>query len=111
MKGENIQLLDLRKLSSVTDFFVICSSKSVVGVKAISEEVLSQLRKDKVSTRHVEGISDGTWVLVDCYDIVIHIFLEPVREYYDIESLWGDAPRKEFRTKPAKKSPKRKSKK
>lgn len=94
-------VLDLRKLSSVTDFFVICGSDSVVGVKAIADAVLLQLKKERVAPDHVEGLDEGNWVLVDYGDVVVHVFLGQVRKYYDLESLWGDAPRRDFRPRKA----------
>jgi ribosome-associated protein len=87
----------LRKLSSVTDFFVICGSDSIIGVKAIADAVLLQLKKEGVLPDHVEGLNDGQWVLADYGTVVVHVFLEKVRKYYDLESLWGDAPRRSFR--------------
>jgi ribosome-associated protein len=110
-KGENIILLDLRKISNVTDFFVLCGSKSAVGVKAIAEEIVYRLKDEGIPAHHIEGMNEGTWVLADYGDIIVHVFLEQVREYYDLESFWGDAPRKSFRAKTRKKSVKRPGKK
>ncbi|UCD59167.1 MAG: ribosome silencing factor [Candidatus Hydrogenedentota bacterium] len=101
-KGEEVLLLDLRKLSSVTDFFVMCGSKSIIGVKAIAEEILFRLKKEGVSANHVEGLAEGTWVLADYGDVIVHVFLEQVRKYYDLESLWGDAPRRSFKPRTRK---------
>lgn len=106
-KGDEVLLLDLRKLSSVTDFFVICSSRSIIGVKAIAEEILLRLKEEDVVAHHVEGLIEGTWVLADYGDVVVHIFLDNIRKYYDLESLWGDAPRKDFALKPRKTAAKR----
>jgi ribosome-associated protein len=96
-------LLDLRKLSNVTDFFVICGSRSVVGVKAIAEEILQRLKSDGVSAHHVEGMDGGTWVLADYGDVIVHVFLEQIRDYFDLEAFWGDAPRRSFKPKSRKK--------
>lgn len=90
-------MLDLRALSSVTDFFVICSSESVIGVKAICEAIFLQLKETGVSAVHIEGLAEGQWVLADYGDVVVHVFLEAVRQYYDLETLWGDAPRKSYK--------------
>jgi ribosome-associated protein len=95
-------VLDLRKLSSVTDFFVICGSDSIIGVKAIAEAILLNLKEEGVAPNHVEGVEEGNWVLADYGDVIIHSFLEQVRKYYDLESLWGDAPRKNFRARARK---------
>lgn len=97
MKGENVLLLDLRKLTIITDFFVICDSRSIIGVKSIAEEILGRLKEDGVSPNHIEGLAEGNWVLIDYGDAIVHIFHEQVREFYDLESLWGDAPRPSFR--------------
>ncbi|GAB4333931.1 MAG: ribosome silencing factor [Candidatus Abyssubacteria bacterium] len=101
-KAREVVLLDLRKLSSVTDFFVICGSDSIVGVKAIAEAVLLQLKNEGIIPDHVEGLNDGQWVLADYGNVIVHIFLERVRRYYDLESLWGDAPRRNFRPRARK---------
>ncbi len=90
-------LLDLRKLSSVTDYFVICGSRSLVGVRAIAEAILEQLKQEGSVANHIEGMQAGTWVLADYGDVVVHVFFEQVRKYYDLESLWGDAPRRSFK--------------
>ncbi len=111
LKGENVVLLDLRKITIVTDFFVICGSKSTIGVKAIAEEILGRFKKDGVSPVHVEGLTEGNWVLLDYGDAIVHVFHEPVREFYGLESLWGDASRKSFRPKPRKTAPRKKAKK
>ncbi|WP_296637992.1 ribosome silencing factor [Polaribacter sp.] len=93
VKGENIQLLDLREIeNTVCDYFVICSGNSNTQVNAISgsvQKVVSKEVKDK--PWHVEGQGISEWVLMDYVNVVVHIFQKHVRDYYDIESLWGDA--------------------
>ena len=101
MKGDDTALLDLRKLTIVTDFFVICSSKSTIGVKAIAEEILGRMKAEGIPTNHIEGLAEGNWVLIDYGDVIVHVFYEQVRNFYDLESLWGDAPRRSFRSKAA----------
>jgi ribosome-associated protein len=110
-KGDDVIVLDLRKLSNVTDFFVITSSTSSVGVKAIAEDIIHQLKKDDISVYRVEGLDGGTWVLADYGDVVVHVFLDQVRKYFDLESFWGDAPRKNFRPRAPKKARKKSKKK
>ena len=110
-KGQDVLLLDLRKLSSVTDFFVICGSDSTIGVKAIAETIQLQLEAEGVAPYHIEGFEEGTWVLADYGDVIVHVFLEQIRKYYDLESLWGDAPRKSFRPRARKASVKARSSK
>lgn len=93
VKGENIQLLDLRDIeNTVCDYFIICSGNSNTQVNAISgsvQKVVSKEIKDK--PWHVEGETNAEWVLMDYVNVVVHIFQKHVRDFYDIESLWGDA--------------------
>lgn len=93
VKGENIQLLDLREIeNTVCDYFVICTGNSNTQVNAISgsvQKVVSKELKDKPF--NVEGLGNSEWVLMDYVNVVVHIFQKHVRDYYDIESLWGDA--------------------
>ena len=93
VKGENIQLLDLREIdNTVCDYFVICSGKSNTQVNAISgsvQKVVSKELKDK--PWHVEGQNNSEWILMDYVNVVVHVFRKHVREFYDIEILWGDA--------------------
>ena len=93
VKGENIQLLDLREIeNTVCDYFIVCSGNSNTQVNAISgavHKIVSKELKDK--PWHVEGQGNAEWVLIDYVNVVVHIFQKQVREYYDIESLWGDA--------------------
>lgn len=93
VKGEDIQLLDLREIeNTVCDYFIICSGNSNTQVNAISgsvQKVVSKEIKDK--PWHVEGQGNAEWILMDYVNVVVHIFQKHVRDFYDIESLWGDA--------------------
>lgn len=93
VKGENVQLLDLREIeNTVCDYFIICSGSSNTQVKAISgsiQKVVSKSLKDK--PWHIEGEVNAEWVLMDYVNVVVHVFQKNIREFYDIESLWGDA--------------------
>ena len=93
VKGENIDILDLREIdNTVCDYFVICNGNSNTQVNAIVgsiQKVVSKELKDK--PWHVEGTENGEWVLMDYVSIVVHVFQKHIREYYNIESLWGDA--------------------
>jgi ribosome-associated protein len=93
VKGENIQLLDLRDIeNTVCDYFVICSGNSNTQVNAISGSVQKMVSKElKDKPWHIEGQGNSEWVLMDYVNVVVHIFQKQVRDYYDIESLWGDA--------------------
>lgn len=85
-------VLDLRGISSATDFFLIASGTSDVQVRAIADHVVDELKKDGVRPTHIEGLSGGNWVLIDYVDLVVHVFHRQVRDFYQLETLWGDAP-------------------
>jgi len=92
-KAHDVTVLDLRGISSATDFFVVASGTSDVQVKAIAEHVLDELRKEGERADHVEGLTGGRWVLLDYIDLVVHVFHPQARAFYQLENLWGDAPR------------------
>jgi ribosome silencing factor RsfS/YbeB/iojap len=93
-KAENIVILDVRKLSSVTDYFVIASGGSEPHLRAIVNEMTSTLWEDfQVRPRRVEGGPGAAWQVLDFFDVIVHIMRDEVREKYNLESLWGDAPR------------------
>ena len=90
-KAEDVVILDLRGLTSMTDYFVICSASTDKQVLAIAGAISEGLIKEKIKPWHKEGMIKGTWVLMDFVDVVTHIFHNETREYYDLEELWGDA--------------------
>ncbi len=90
-KAANVVIMDLQALTSMTDFFVICTGESNTQVKAISDHIVDKLKKDKNRPLHVEGLSNQEWVLLDYIDVVAHIFQPQKREFYGLERLWGDA--------------------
>jgi ribosome-associated protein len=92
-KAENLKVLDLKELSSFTDYFVICSGTSDKQVQAISDSVGQFMSSDGQSALSVEGYADGRWILMDYGDVIVHIFIDALRDYYDLESLWSEAPR------------------
>lgn len=89
-------ILEVKKLSSFTDYFVICSGNSDRQVQAIAGHIEEKLKEGNVRPLSVEGKREGRWVLLDYGDVVIHVFYQPVREFYDLERLWSDAPRIEL---------------
>jgi ribosome-associated protein len=92
-KAENIVTLDVRKLSSVTDYFVIASGSSSPHLRAIVSEITDKLRADhELRPRATDGNLNGDWVVLDYFDVIIHVMRADVRERYDLEGLWGDAP-------------------
>jgi ribosome-associated protein len=86
-------LLEMRGISSVTDYFLICTGKSDRQVQAIARSIEETLEKKGIRPLGQEGAIHGKWILMDYNDVVVHIFLEPIREFYDLEGIWGDAPR------------------
>ncbi|MCW8810181.1 MAG: ribosome silencing factor [Ignavibacteriaceae bacterium] len=91
-KGFNVVTIDLSKLVSFTDYFVICSADSDTQVKAISDQVDKALSDEGIKCWHKEGLKALSWVLMDYVDVVVHIFKKEAREFYNLEKLWGDAP-------------------
>lgn len=87
-KGENTVILDLQGLTWITDYFIITSGSSLIQTRAIAENILENIKENPVS---VEGIEDGKWILIDYDEIIIHIFLDEMRDYYKLEKLWADA--------------------
>jgi len=92
-KAMQVVALDMRELTSIADAFIICSGRSNRQVSAIAEHIERQLRGHKIKPLSVEGTAEGHWVLMDYGHVVIHVFFDPVREFYDLEGLWSDARR------------------
>ncbi len=90
-KADDVIILSLRELTSVADFFVICTGDVDVHVRAIADEVKKALKHD-LKPWHVEGYLYSHWVLIDFVDFVVHVFQKETRDYYNIERLWADAP-------------------
>ncbi len=93
-KAENIVILDLREVSSVTDYFVICTGTSEPHLRAIVDEITEGLREGRgLRPRAMDGALHTAWVVLDFFDVMVHVMRSDVREHYDLEGLWGDAPR------------------
>ncbi len=90
-KSYDLIVLDVRKLSSLADFFVICTGRSDTQVQAIAQSVEHELRQTGEHPLSIEGYPHGQWVVMDFADIVVHIFVEPAREFYGLERLWARA--------------------
>ena len=102
-KAENIVILDVRELSSVTDYFVIASGTSEPHLRAIVEEITDRLREDHdLRPLRMDGSVQGAWVVLDFFDVIVHIMRADARERYDLEGLWGDAAKVKPRKKPLK---------
>jgi len=93
-KAEDIVILDVRELSSVTDYFVITSGTSEPHLRAIVDEISDKLREDQhIRPNAIDGTFQTAWVVLDYFDVIVHIMRQDVRDRYDLETLWGDAPR------------------
>ncbi|MDP1807860.1 MAG: ribosome silencing factor [Acidimicrobiales bacterium] len=92
--GEETVIIEVGAVLAITDAFVITSGRNTRQVKTIAEEVETRLKADGgINPLRVEGLGDSQWILLDYGDIVVHVFLDETREYYDLERLWSDAPR------------------
>lgn len=93
-KAENIVILDVSELSSVTDYFVICSATSEPHLRAVSDAIAAGLREaHELRPRAIDGTLQTAWIVMDYFDVIVHVMKSDVREKYDLEALWGDAPR------------------
>jgi ribosome-associated protein len=93
-KAEKITILDLRELSSVADYFVIASGSSEPHLRAIVDEITDTLREDyDLRPRAIDGALRTAWIVLDYFDVIIHVMRQDARDKYDLETLWGDAPR------------------
>ncbi len=81
----------MRKVATFTDCFLICSADSAVQAQAIARAIQERLEKSRLSVWHLEGYKEGEWILLDYGDVIMHIFLEETRRFYNLEGLWGDA--------------------
>lgn len=91
-KAEDLVVLDVQKLSNVTDYFVICSGTSAPHLRAIVGEVEDRLAKEhRIKPTAIDGMSDGRWVVLDYFDVIVHVMHPDVRKQYDLEGLWSDA--------------------
>lgn len=98
-KGENIILMNMGDVSTMCDWFVLVSASSSRRINSISNNIQRKLSEYHIKPFHVEGKSDPFWVLLDYYDVVVHVFTEEVREFYGLERLWSDAGKERFDNK------------
>lgn len=93
-KAEKVVILDVRKLSSVTDYFVIATGSSEPHLRALVDEITERLREESgLRPRAMDGTTRNNWVVLDYFDVIVHVMRADLREHYDLESLWGDARR------------------
>ncbi|MDZ7833353.1 MAG: ribosome silencing factor [Desulfobacterales bacterium] len=90
-KARDLLLLDVRELTTLADVFMLCTGRSNRQVSAIADHIRRFLKEHGIRPLYVEGMKEGHWVLLDYGQVVIHVFYEPVRQFYDLESLWADA--------------------
>lgn len=104
-KAEDIIILDVRELSSITDYFVIATGTSEPHLRAIVDEIVDELKEDHdLRPNAIDGTFHGAWVVLDYFDVIVHVMRHEVREKYDLETLWGDAPRLKPRKRKAAKA-------
>tara|TARA_Y100001960_G_C13992030_1_gene502637 strand:- start:13 stop:378 length:366 start_codon:yes stop_codon:yes gene_type:complete len=89
-KALNIKIIDVRKITTLTDFFILCTSESQPQTRAITDHVKQKMKEKKINAWNLEGYEQLDWVLIDFVNIVVHIFNEETREYYALERLWAD---------------------
>lgn len=100
-KAGDIVILDVRELSSVTDYFVIASGTSEPHLRAIVDELTDKLREEhNLRPKAIDGTLQAAWVVLDFFDVIVHVMRQDVRDRYDLETLWGDAPRLRARRRP-----------
>lgn len=90
-KGNEIRVLKTQDLTTLADYFVICTATSNTQVKAMSDACEEAMEKNGEHVHHIEGHRDGTWLLLDFSDVIVHVFTDETRKFYDLERLWGDA--------------------
>lgn len=98
-KAIDIKVFDVRKITTLTDYFIICTSESDPQTKAVVSHVEKTLRKNGIKPTNSEGINNNEWVILDYIDIIIHIFSKQKREFYDLDRLWADAKIKKIKDK------------
>lgn len=99
-KGEALVVLDMREVSGFTDFMVLCSGRSEPHVRALADAVGRHRRDSGAKPAHIEGRSAGAWILMDYFDLIVHVFTEENRDFYQLECLWRDAPLLEWKPEP-----------
>jgi ribosome-associated protein len=90
-KAQDIVIMDLQGITLIADYFVICTGANPIQIKAICDNINDKLKKQGVSPLRIEGFNDARWILMDYGTVIVHIFMEEERDYYNLEKLWGDA--------------------
>ncbi len=92
-KALDIVVMDLRGMTAITDYFILCSGRSSRQVMAIADHIQTEMRDNRIRPLGVEGVGSGHWILLDYDNVVIHVFYDPIRRFYNLEGLWVDVPR------------------
>lgn len=92
-KGEDIAILEVKNITSITDYYVIATAKNTVHAKSLCDEIEEKLKEKNIVSKNIEGYTSAMWILVDFDDVIVHIFYDETRKFYDLERLWMDAPR------------------
>lgn len=95
-KAYDLVVMKVREMTSIADYFIVCSGRSDRQVQSIAQGIEENLKAKGIRPLSLEGLSRGQWVLMDFADVIVHVFYQPLREFYDLEGLWGDAPRAEL---------------
>jgi ribosome-associated protein len=95
-KALDIVTMDMRRIPSVSDYFVVASGTSTTQVRAISDNIVDVLKEKGERVWHIEGAREALWILLDCGDVIAHIFFDDTRRFYELEKLWGKVPKKKF---------------
>lgn len=95
-KAYDLVILEVGEFTTIAEYFVVCTGRSDIQVQAISRAIEEALIKVRTKPLAIEGFTHGQWVLIDCADVLIHVFYETARQFYNIEGLWGQAPRREL---------------
>ena len=89
----DIVVLDMRSLTAVCDYFVICHGRSTIHIRSVADEIEEAMKRHQITRHHREGRAQAAWIVLDYIDVIVHIFTEEARNFYVLERLWGDAPR------------------
>jgi ribosome-associated protein len=103
-KAIDIVTIDMRKVPSIADYFVIASGTSTTQVRAIADHIEKTLKKSGEKVWHSEGVREALWVILDCGDVLVHVFNEDTRKFYDLERLWGDVPQSRYKERAKKRT-------
>ncbi len=90
-KGDDIIILQIKEITLVADYFILVTGTSTTHIKSLADNLVYELKQQGMSPLHQEGMSEGNWILIDYDSVIVHVFLEETREFYNLERLWGEA--------------------